>query len=282
MSNGRELVWVVGRYQDQDHWISRAKEEMASFEGTHSFAMKRGKEMKKDRNARLSQDEREIARLREEGQSFEHILERQKEIETREANLKAMFKELNLARREKEKKIQMDRLANRIAYKSSIKRKEASRLEKDRLASLLANLKQAHIDRQGQQEERAARIKTFVASRNATKAEKRADLLSTTVGYQSKPLQIGARKVQPGGGSGSGRSSRRLRLTQFKEATKDVARRGLLLRPSRPIVPGISGIRREKESTLKRREWLQKRREGKSSSRMERVTSITSKLEDTM
>lgn len=273
MSNGRELVWVVGRDQDQDDWISRAKKEMASLEGTHAFAMKRGREMRKDRNARLIQDQREIARLRMEGESFEHILERQKEIETREANLKAMFTEINLTRRAKEKASKMKRLANRIAYKASVERKATYRLEQkmqlnkqhwdqSRLASLLANLKRARIDRQGRQEGREAMMKTFLGSRNARREEQRAKFLSTTVNYHSKPLQIGARKVEPGGGSGSGKSTKGLRITQFKKTTRDVARRGLLLRPSRPTVPTVSGVRMKQESTLKRRKWLHKRREG--------------------
>ncbi|KAA8571834.1 hypothetical protein EYC84_001799 [Monilinia fructicola] len=273
MSNGRELVWVVGRDQDQDDWISRAKKEMASLEGTHAFAMKRGREMRKDRNARLIQDQREIARLRMEGESFEHILERQKEIETREANLKAMFTEINLTRRAKEKASKMKRLANRIAYKASVERKATYRLEQkmqlnkqhwdqSRLASLLANLKRARIDRQGRQEGREAMMKTFLGSRNARRAEQRAKFLSTTVNYHSKPLQIGARKVELEGGSGSGKSTKGLRITQFKKTTRDVAKRGLLLRPSRPTVPTVSGIRMKQESTLKRRKWLHKRREG--------------------
>ncbi|QSZ33636.1 hypothetical protein DSL72_005204 [Monilinia vaccinii-corymbosi] len=295
VSNGRELVWVVGKGRDQSNLVARAKLAMENSMATPVFAISRGREMRKDRILRLAQDEREIARLRKEGRSFAHILERQRDAAIREENLKSMFKNVNLTRRAKKKERDQTRLQNRLAHQKRrllmlpnrlFQQKEFFRqkdffyrhLDPREPDSEPGSLYSSRMYREGCQIEREAKRKAFVASRNARKAKKRASF-GTGASYL-KSAQIRAPKVELRGKSGSGRSFRRVQKSRFKETVRDVAKRELRLRSPRPAVPSVLGIRMNMASTLKGRKCRKEQRKPDLNLPKGRPTSIRSKIED--
>ncbi|KAF7956731.1 hypothetical protein EAE96_004061 [Botrytis aclada] len=254
-SNGRELVWVVGKNasRQQEQLVLLAKESMVKMEGTREFVIHRGKEMMKDRNWRLSQDKREIETLKKEGKSFDHILERQRRIKAREDGLKSMFEEVKLARRQKEKDRKMRRLEERLRHKARGRAMLAGRLErKTTLRTRWERRKQNLRAAESQKKDRDAMRASFLARRRADKAELKAEAMIGTVNYYSRSVQAGAKRMEH---NGSG--ARKIRLTKFKETARDVAKRTSLLRSPHPAAP--TALRIERQRSLSRRSLSQRK-----------------------
>ncbi|KAJ8071398.1 hypothetical protein OCU04_001719 [Sclerotinia nivalis] len=271
-SDGREIVWVVGRQElrKEEKWVSLAEKRMAELEGTPGFVMKRGKEMIKDRQWRLKQDKEEIAGLRKQGKSFDHVLERQRQIQGREEHLRTMFKEVNLARRQKEKDRKARRLQERLRHQARGRAMLGARLERKRiLRTRWERRKEKLRVTQNQRKEREAMRALFLARRNARKAELRAKSMSSTVDHYTKQTQIKARP---------GKSERRVRLIQYKESARDIAKRALLLRSPRPAAPTILEI--EKQRSLSLRRSMQIREQRELALRRKRASPFRSKFED--
>lgn len=275
-SNGRELVWVVGKNasRQQEQLVLLARDNVIKMEGTHEFVIHRGKEMRKDRNWRLNEDKREIETLKKEGKSFDHILERQSKIKAREDSLKSMFKEAKLARRQKEKNRKARRIEERLKYQARGRAMLAGRLERKRtLRTRWERRKQNLRATESERKERDAMRASFLARRRASKAELKAEAMIGTVKYYSRPAQTGASSVEH---KGSG--VRKLRLIKFKETARDVANRTSLLRSPRPAAPNALRIKRQRSLSQRRATEVKARRELEL--RRKRASPIRSKFED--
>ncbi|TGO53321.1 hypothetical protein BOTNAR_0298g00050 [Botryotinia narcissicola] len=275
-SNGRELVWVVGRNasRQQEELVLLARDNIAQMKGTHEFVIHRGKEMKKDKNWRLNQDKREIETLEKEGKSFDHVLERQREIKAREDSLKSMFKEVKLARRQKEKDRKARRIEERLSYQARGRAMLAGRLERKRtLRTRWERRKQNLRATESERKERDAMRASFLARRKAMKAELRAEAMIGTVNYYSRSVQTGEKGVEH---NGSG--ARKIRLIKFKETARDVAKRTSLLRSPHPAAPTASRIERQRSLSQKRAIKVKATRELEL--RRKRASPIRSKFED--
>ncbi|TEY40778.1 hypothetical protein BOTCAL_0421g00040 [Botryotinia calthae] len=275
-SNGRELVWVVGKNasRQQEQLVLLARDNITKMEGTHEFVIHRGKEMRKDRNWRLNQDKREIETLKKGGKSFDHILERQSEINAREDGLKSMFKEEKLARRQKAKDKKARRIEERLKYQARGRAMLAGRLERKRtLRTRWERRKQNLRAMESEKKERDGMRASFLARRRASKAELKAEAMIGTVKYYSRPAQRGANSVEH---NGSG--ARKLRLIKFKETARDIAKRASLLRSPRPAAPTALRIERQRSLSQRRATEVKARRELEL--RRKRASPIRSKFED--
>ncbi|KAK6606216.1 hypothetical protein H4I96_04678 [Botrytis cinerea] len=275
-SNGRELVWVVGKNasRQQEQLVLLARDNVIKMEGTHEFVIHRGKEMRKDRNWRLNEDKREIETLKKEGKSFDHVLERQSKIKAREDSLKSMFKEEKLARRQKEKDRKARRIEERLKYQARGRAMLAGRLERKRtLRTRWERRKQNLRAMESERKERDAMRASFLARRRASKAELEAEAMIGTVKYYSRPAQTGANSVEH---KGSG--ARKLRSIKFKETARDVANRTSLLRSPRPAAPTALRIKRQRSLGQRRATEVKARRELEL--RRKRASPIRSKFED--
>ncbi|APA05704.1 predicted protein [Sclerotinia sclerotiorum 1980 UF-70] len=251
-SDGREVVWVVGKNESRkdENWVLVAEKEMAKLEETPGFIMKRGKEMEKDRRWRLKQDEEEIASLRKQGESFDHVLERQREIHEREKEIRAMFKEINLARRQKANDRKARRLQERLRNQARRREMSDARVERKRRLRVRREERRKESLRvmRNKRKAREATRASFVARRNARKAELRAKSTSSTVNHYTKRTQMKARLEK---------SKRKVRLMQYKEPARDIAKRALSLRSLRSAAPTI--LRIERQKSLNQRRTTQKR-----------------------
>ncbi|KAF7931718.1 uncharacterized protein EAE98_004454 [Botrytis deweyae] len=275
-SNGRELVWVVGRNssRQQEKLVLLARDNLAQMKGTHEFVIHRGKEMKKDRNWRLNQDKREIETLKKEGKSFDHVLERQEEINAREGGLKSMFTEVKLARRQKEKDRKARRIEERLSYQARGRAMLAGRLERKRtLRTRWERRKQNLRATESQRKERDAMRASFLARRKAMKAELKAEAMIGTVNYYSRSVQIGEKGVEH---NGSG--ARKIRLIKFKETARDVAKRKSLSRSPHPAAP--TALRIERQRSLSQRRAIKVKARRELELRRKRASPIRSKFED--
>ncbi|KAF7939478.1 hypothetical protein BELL_0060g00200 [Botrytis elliptica] len=275
-SNGRELVWVVGRNssRQQEKLVLLARDNLAQMKGTHEFVIHRGKEMKKDRNWRLNQDKREIETLKKEGKSFDHVLERQEEINAREGGLKSMFTEVKLARRQKEKDRKARRIKERLSYQARGRAMLAGRLERKRtLRTRWERRKQNLRATESQRKERDAMRASFLARRKAMKAELKAEAMIGTVNYYSRSVQIGEKGVEH---NGSG--ARKIRLIKFKETARDVAKRKSLSRSPHPAAP--TALRIERQRSLSQRRAIKVKARRELELRRKRASPIRSKFED--
>ncbi|KAF7872380.1 hypothetical protein EAF04_003301 [Stromatinia cepivora] len=271
-SDGREIVWVVGRRElrKEEKWVSLAQKKMVQLEGTPEFVMKRGREMIKDRQWRLKQDKEEIASLRKQGKSFDHVLERQRHIQEREEHLRTMFKEVNLARRQKTKDKQARRLQERLRYQARGRVMLGARLTRKRILRMRWERRKEKLRvTQNQRKEREAMRALFLARRSARKTELRAKFMSSTVDHYTKRTQMKARPEK---------SERRVRLIQYKESARDIAKRALLLRSPRPAAPTILKV--EKQRSLSLRRSMQIREQRELVLRRKRASPIRSKFED--
>ncbi|TGO64905.1 hypothetical protein BCON_0005g01050 [Botryotinia convoluta] len=275
-SNGRELVWVVGRNasRQQEELVLLARDNIVKMEGTHEFVIHRGKEMMKDRNWRLNQDKREIETLKKEGKAFDHVLERQREIKAREDGLKSMFKEVKLARKQKEKDRKARRIEERLRYQAHGRAMLAGRLERKRtLRTRWERRKQNLRATESERKERDAMRASFLARRRANKAELKAEAMIGTVNYYSRSAQTGAKSVEH---NGSG--ARKIRLIKFKETARDVARRTSLLRSPHPAAP--TALRLERQRSLSQRRAIKVKARRELELRRKRASPIRSKFED--
>ncbi|TGO82451.1 hypothetical protein BPOR_0828g00010 [Botrytis porri] len=275
-SNGRELVWVVGRNasRQQEELVLLARDNIAQMKGTHDFVIHRGKEMKKDKNWRLNQDKREIETLKKEGKSFDHVLERQREITAREDGLRSMFKEVKLARRQKEKDRKARRIEERLRHQARGRAMLADRLERKRtLRTRWERRKQNLRATESERKERDAMRGSFLARRKAMKAELKAEAMIGTVNYYSRSVQTGAKGVEH---NGSG--ARRIRLAKFKETARDVAKRTSLLRSPHPAAP--TALRIERQRSLSQRRAIKVKARRELELRRKRASPIRSKFED--
>ncbi|CAD6443612.1 fc1a2d07-82d1-4487-8f97-bef22edef94a [Sclerotinia trifoliorum] len=272
-SDGREMVWVVGKSERRidEKWVLMAEKKMAELEGTPGFIMKRGKEMVKDRKWRLKQDKEEIVSLRKQGESFGHVLERQREIHGREKELRAMFKEMNVSRRQKARDKQARRLQERLRNQARRRAMSDARLEQKRTFRMRWERRRKESLRVMwyQRNAREAMRASFLARRNARKTELRAKSMSSTLDHYTKRIQIKARLEK---------SKRKVRLIQHKEPARDIAKRALSLRSPRSAARNILQIERQK--SLNQKSTMQKREQRELALSRKMASPFRSKFED--
>ncbi|KAI9645573.1 hypothetical protein NHQ30_006315 [Ciborinia camelliae] len=245
MSNGKELVWAVAKgYRiNGDELIELAKLKLSELEETGELLRKVGRESLKERAGRLKQDEKEIASLKREGKSFDHVLERQWEIGVREENLRVMFKDENSTRRKLKLDTEFRRRERRIHGRKTLylRLRLHGRLHED----LTERIRHPRKGERSAARSHAIRL-LYMERRRISKLR--------NAGYYSFSARMRARRARRREGFVPGRSDRKVRRSLFfMKASRDRANKGFLLRSPRRVVRTASQIERRNSA---RKKWL--------------------------